>query len=77
MAWNLYGLVTCQVGDLESLVEIPDGNNTKMTVKQFIEDNYDFKKDFIPVVSIMHIVWMAVFLFVFAYAIKAINFQRR
>ena len=75
MAWNLYGLVTCQVGDVETQVQIPDG--TSMTVKQFVKDNYDYKTDFIPVVAVVHLAWIAVFLFVFAYAIKSINFQRR
>ena len=67
---SLYGLVTCQVGDIKTLLEIPDDKNTKRTVKQFIKDNYDYKNDFLPVVGVVHLVWIGVFFFVVTYCIK-------
>lgn len=75
MAWTIYGLVTSQVGYKNDVIEIPGAGN--MTVKAFLKLAMGFEQDFLPVVAVVHLVWIAVFLFVFAYAIKFINFQRR
>lgn len=71
IAWTLYGLVASQYGDLKSTV---DGN---ATVEDFIKDYFDFKHDFLGVVAAALIGFTVLFVFVFAYAIKVFNFQRR
>ena len=72
VAWTLYGLVASQFGDIQStLLE----NN--QTVKQFLDDYFGFKHDFLGVVAAVVVGFVVLFLFIFAYAIKAFNFQKR
>ncbi|KAJ9692497.1 hypothetical protein PVL29_011517 [Vitis rotundifolia] len=72
VAWTLYGLVTSQFGDIQDT--LLDKNQT---VEQFLDDYFGFKHDFLGVVAAVVVGFVVLFLFVFAYAIKAFNFQRR
>ncbi|RVW77076.1 Pleiotropic drug resistance protein 1 [Vitis vinifera] len=72
VAWTLYGLVTSQFGDIQDT--LLDKNQT---VKQFLDDYFGFKHDFLGVVAAVVVGFVVLFLFIFAYAIKAFNFQRR
>ncbi|GMI81953.1 ATP-binding cassette G39, PLEIOTROPIC DRUG RESISTANCE 11, pleiotropic drug resistance 11 [Hibiscus trionum] len=74
-AWTLYGLVTSQLGDKNSNLELPGLPN--VTVKTYMKEMFGFEYDFLPVVAAAHIGWCLLFFFVFAYAIKFLNFQRR
>ncbi|KAL6334310.1 hypothetical protein AAG906_014711 [Vitis piasezkii] len=47
------------------------------TVEQFLDDYFGFKHDFLGVVAAVVVGFVVLFLFIFAYAIKAFNFQRR
>ncbi|KAB2085662.1 hypothetical protein ES319_A05G414200v1 [Gossypium barbadense] len=75
VAWTIYGLVTSQVGDKSDMVvttgEIP------IAIKDFLEKSLGFDYSFLPAVVAAHIGWVLLFLFVFAYGIKFLNFQRR
>ncbi|KAL2509221.1 ABC transporter G family member 39 [Forsythia ovata] len=75
VAWTIYGLVTSQVGDKSSLLEVPGAGN--MTVKAYLKESLGFKHEFLPVVGVMHLVWVLIFFFGFAFGIKFLNFQRR
>lgn len=75
VAWTIYGLVASQVGNNNAVLEIPGAGN--MTVKAYLKENLGFKYDFLPVVAVVHLGWILIFLFVFAYGIKFFNFQRR
>ncbi|TYH18983.1 hypothetical protein ES288_A05G316500v1 [Gossypium darwinii] len=75
VAWTINGLVTSQVGDKDDPVVIP--GELPMTVKAYLETHLGFRYDFLPVVVAAHIGWVLLFLFVFAYGIKFLNFQRR
>ncbi|XP_065855877.1 ABC transporter G family member 39-like [Euphorbia lathyris] len=75
VAWTIYGLVSSQVGDKDDIIEIPGAGN--MTVKAFLKENMGYDRNFLPVVAVAHIGWILVFLFVFAYGIKYLNFQKR
>ncbi|KAE8682026.1 Pleiotropic drug resistance protein 2 [Hibiscus syriacus] len=75
VAWTINGLVTSQVGDKLDPVEITGGFET--TVKAYLETHLGFKYDFLPAIVAAHIGWVLLFLFVFAYGIKFLNFQRR
>ncbi|XP_009628925.1 pleiotropic drug resistance protein 2-like [Nicotiana tomentosiformis] len=75
VAWTIYGLVTSQVGDKNNLVEIPGGG--EVPLKLYLKENFGFEYDFLGVVAAMHVVWAVFFCFIFAYAIKFLNFQRR
>ena len=76
VAWTLYGLVTSQVGDKSTDLELP-GLGTSIPVKTFLKDSLDFDYDFLPAVAVAHVGWVLLFFFVFAYGIKFLNFQRR
>ncbi|CAH9108624.1 unnamed protein product [Cuscuta epithymum] len=75
VAWTIYGLITSQVGDKTSMVEIPGG--VDMSVKDYLKVGFGFDYDFLGVVAAAHVGWALLFCFVFAYAIKFFNFQRR
>jgi len=74
-AWTLYGIVTSQLGDDNAEVEIPGAKN--MMVKELIKETFGYEYHFLPVVVIVHLGWVLLFLFVFACAIKFLNFQKR
>ncbi|XP_050235153.1 ABC transporter G family member 39-like [Mercurialis annua] len=75
LAWTLYGLIVSQLGNLETLVEVPGAAN--VSVKEFLKQNFGFEHDFLGVVAVVHIGWILIFFFVFAYGIKFLNFQKR
>ncbi|GAB2272212.1 ABC transporter G member 34 [Dionaea muscipula] len=75
VAWTLYGLVTSQVGDMTTTLEIPGSDNT--SIKAFLKSYLGYDYDFLPVVVAAHLGWALLFLFVFAYSIKFLNFQTR
>ncbi|XP_059665975.1 pleiotropic drug resistance protein 2-like [Cornus florida] len=75
VAWTIYGLVTSQAGDKDEMVVVPEDG--AMQVKVYLEKYYGFKYDFLGAVAIAHVGWVLLFLFVFAYGIKFLNFQRR
>ncbi|ESW34861.1 hypothetical protein PHAVU_001G187700 [Phaseolus vulgaris] len=74
-AWTLYGIVTSQLGDENAEVEIPGAEN--MVVKEVLKENFGYEYQFLPVVAVVQIGWVLLFLFVFAYSIKFLNFQKR
>ncbi|OMO49679.1 ABC-2 type transporter [Corchorus olitorius] len=76
VAWTLYGIVTSQVGDKNTLLEIP-GSSSNIQVKTYLKEMFGFEYDFLPIVALVHIGWCLLFFFVFAYGIKFLNFQRR
>ncbi|CAL5207748.1 unnamed protein product [Lathyrus oleraceus] len=75
VAWTIYGLVTSQVGDMNSPIEVP--GYRLMTVKDYLERRLGFEHDFLGFVVLAHIAFCLLFLFVFAYGIKFLNFQKR
>jgi ABC-type multidrug transport system permease subunit len=76
VAWTLYGLLVSQYGDDERSVKLSDGIHQVM-VKQLLEDVMGYKHDFLGVSAIMVVAFCVFFSLVFAFAIKAFNFQRR
>ncbi|XP_027349244.1 ABC transporter G family member 34-like [Abrus precatorius] len=74
-AWTIYGLVTSQLGDEIAQVQIPEAGH--MGLKELLKENLGYDYHFLPVVAVVHIGWVLLFLFVFAYSIKLFNFQKR
>ncbi|KAJ9692524.1 hypothetical protein PVL29_011532 [Vitis rotundifolia] len=72
VAWTLYGLVASQFGDIQDRFE-----DTGVTVEQYLDNYFGFKHDFLGVVAAVIVGFAVLFLFIFAFAIKAFNFQRR
>ncbi|KAI3789672.1 hypothetical protein L2E82_02474 [Cichorium intybus] len=70
-AWTLYGLVASQFADSEDMLENGE------TIKDFLERYFGFERSFLGVVVGMLVGFTLLFASVFAFAIRAINFQRR
>ncbi|XP_049933546.1 pleiotropic drug resistance protein 2-like isoform X3 [Nymphaea colorata] len=75
VAWTLYGLITSQVGDLVSPIAVPGQGTT--TVKQFLNDSLGYKESFLGAVAGVHVAFVVLFLGIFAFAIRHLNFQKR
>nr|XP_043627443.1 pleiotropic drug resistance protein 1-like isoform X5 [Erigeron canadensis] len=71
IAWTLYGLVASQFGD------ITDRLDTGETVADFVHDFFGFEFDFVKYVAVIIVGFTVLFGFIFAYSIKAFNFQKR
>ncbi|KAI3875052.1 hypothetical protein MKW98_019625, partial [Papaver atlanticum] len=72
VAWTLYGLAVSQFGDIQTTMV-----DTGVTVEFFMQDYFGFKRDFQPVVAVVVVGFTVLFAFIFAFAIKTFNFQRR
>ncbi|XP_071709149.1 pleiotropic drug resistance protein 1-like isoform X3 [Rutidosis leptorrhynchoides] len=70
-AWTLYGLVTSQFGDITGKLD------TGETVAEFVHQFYGFEFDYIKYVAVIIVGFTVLFGFIFAYSIKAFNFQKR
>ncbi|KAJ3673148.1 hypothetical protein LUZ60_006522 [Juncus effusus] len=75
VAYTIYGVITSQLGDLETMVEIPGTDS--LSVKDFLRLNLGYRYDFLGYNVLIHFAFVIVFLFVFAYSIKHLNFQKR
>ncbi|KAF3628286.1 ABC transporter G family member 39 [Capsicum annuum] len=75
ISWTIYGLITSQVGDRNDSVEVPGIG--EIPLKLFLQEYLGFEYDFLGFVAVAHVAWVVLFCFVFAYAIKFLNFQRR
>nr|AGT28055.1 pleiotropic drug resistance transporter 3 [Panax ginseng] len=73
VAWSLYGLLASQFGDVKD-VALQD---TNQTVEEFLKTYYGYHHDFLGVVAAMVSCFAILFAFIFAYSIKAFNFQKR
>ncbi|KAI9124611.1 hypothetical protein K1719_004533 [Acacia pycnantha] len=75
-SWTVYGIITSQIGDKTSLVQVP-GSSAPISVKDYLKKQMGFEYGFLGTVLVAHIAFVVLFLFVFAYGIKFLNFQRR
>lgn len=71
MSWTLYGLVASQFGDIKDTLESGE------TVEEFVRNYFGYRQEFLGVVAVMHIGMSLLFGFIFAFSIKAFNFQKR
>ncbi|KAL1810497.1 hypothetical protein DCAR_0730200 [Daucus carota subsp. sativus] len=76
VAYTLYGLIASQFGDITDKT-IPDDNDGRQTVQKFIEDYFGFNHDSVWAVALATAGFAIAFGAIFAYSIKAFNFQRR
>lgn len=74
-AWTLYGLLTSQLGNKDTPIQVPGFG--PISVKAYLEKQMGYEYSFLGVVAVAHIAFVALFLFVFAYSIKFLNFQKR
>ncbi|XP_024964759.1 pleiotropic drug resistance protein 1-like isoform X3 [Cynara cardunculus var. scolymus] len=71
VAWTLYGLVASQFGDMDDELE------SGQTVSEFVSSYFGFEHDFIGYVALIVVGFAVLFGFIFAYSIRAFNFQTR
>ncbi|PON90758.1 ABC type transporter protein [Trema orientale] len=72
VAWTLNGLVASQFGDVKERLE-----ESGETVEDFVRNYFGFEHDFLGVVAIVVVGIPLLFGFIFAFSIKALNFQTR
>jgi len=75
VAWTIYGVIASQFGDISRTVTVP-GNPDKI-VKEILKETYGMKHDFLGYVVLAHFGYILIFLFLFAYGTKTLNFQKR
>ncbi|KAK6914939.1 hypothetical protein RJ641_020056 [Dillenia turbinata] len=75
VAWTLYGLVASQFADFKDPID--EGRTIPRSVEQYLEAYYGFKHDYIGFCAIVVAGLAVIFACIFAYSIKAFNFQRR
>ncbi|RDX94998.1 ABC transporter G family member 34, partial [Mucuna pruriens] len=71
VAWTLYGLVASQYGDNRDTLE------NGQRVEEFVRSYFGFEHDFLGVVAIVVAGFSVLFALIFAFGIKAFNFQKR
>ncbi|KAK4479596.1 hypothetical protein RD792_015114 [Penstemon davidsonii] len=76
MAWSVYGLIVSQYGDVEDTIRVP-GETIKPSIKAFIEDHFGYNLNFMGPAAAVLICFTFLFAFMYAYCIKALNFQKR
>lgn len=76
VAWTVYGLIVSQYRDVTEEISVP-GETNKPSIKDFIEDYYGFKSDFMGPVAGVLVAFTLFFAFIFAFCIKILNFQTR
>ncbi|XP_074276949.1 ABC transporter G family member 39-like [Silene latifolia] len=75
VAWTMYGLVTSQVGDKTSTIEVPEIGSVPLST--YLKQVFGYEYDFLPFVVVAHLGWVVLFFLVFAYSIRIFNFQKR
>ncbi|KAH6757589.1 hypothetical protein C2S51_038737 [Perilla frutescens var. frutescens] len=71
ISWTLYGLVASQFGDVQAQLD------TNETVQEFVTNYFDFRHDFVGYVAIIIVGISVLFAFIFAFSIRAFNFQKK
>ncbi|XP_022144931.1 ABC transporter G family member 38 [Momordica charantia] len=71
VSWSLYGMVASQYADIQTKLD------TGETVAEFMQQYYGFRYDFLWVVSVALLGFTLLFVLVFVYSTKSLNFQRR
>ncbi|KAL6656651.1 hypothetical protein ACP70R_004431 [Stipagrostis hirtigluma subsp. patula] len=76
VAWTIYGVIGSQFGDVDRRVTV-HGSSNDMMVKEFLRESLGIKHDFLGYVVLGHFGFILLFLVLFAYGTKKLNFQKR
>ncbi|PON57941.1 ABC type transporter protein [Parasponia andersonii] len=71
VSWTLYGLVASQFGDIKETFDSGE------TVEHYVKSYFGFESDFVGAVAVVLVGISVLFGFIFAFSIKAFNFQKR
>ncbi|KAJ9179246.1 hypothetical protein P3X46_011056 [Hevea brasiliensis] len=76
VAWTVYGLIVSQYRDAEDRLLVP-GLSPNPSIKSYIQDHYGYDPDFMGPVAVVLVGFTVFFAFVYAFAIRTLNFQTR
>ncbi|KAK7293629.1 hypothetical protein RJT34_16500 [Clitoria ternatea] len=71
VAWTLYGLVASQYGD--EMDKLENGQR----IDEFVRNYFGFEYDHLGMVAVVVVIFSMLFAIIFAFGIKAFNFQKR
>ncbi|KAI4316280.1 hypothetical protein L6164_024275 [Bauhinia variegata] len=71
VAWTLNGLLASQYGDVKEKLE------SGQTIEEFVRSYFGFKHELVGLVAVVVAGFAAFFALIFAFGIKALNFQKR
>ncbi|KAG6550310.1 hypothetical protein Mapa_008271 [Marchantia paleacea] len=75
VAYSLYGSILTQFGNLNDNLLMYDGSTTQIDV--LLRERFGFKMSFLPLTSVMVLLFTVLFASLFVFAIARFNFQRR
>uniref|UniRef100_A0A0E0JZ33 ABC transporter domain-containing protein n=1 Tax=Oryza punctata TaxID=4537 RepID=A0A0E0JZ33_ORYPU len=75
VSWTIYGVIASQFGGNDGSLSVPDGSHVAMN--QILDDNLGIRHDFLGYVILAHFGFMVIFVLIFGYSIKFLNFQKR
>lgn len=75
MAWTVYGLIVSQYHDIVVPVNISPGKS--MPTNDYIKETFGYDPNFMGPVAAVLVGFSVFFAFMYAYCIKALNFQMR
>lgn len=74
MAWTLRGIITSQLGDVQTRIVGPGFDGT---VQEFLEESLGFQQGMVGFTVAVLIGFSFFFFAIYATSIKVLNFQRR
>ncbi|RRT47204.1 hypothetical protein BHE74_00054001 [Ensete ventricosum] len=74
-AWTVYGLMVSQLGDNVDLLHV--AGRSDETVKEFLKEYLGLQDKYLSLIVSLHVAVIVLFLFVFGFSIKHLNFQKR
>jgi hypothetical protein len=77
VSWTIYGVTASQFGDVGRNVTATGSSTGTVVVKEFLDQTLGMKHDFLGYVVLAHFGYILLFVFLFAYGTKALNFQKR
>eukprot|EP00877_Chromochloris_zofingiensis_P000595 jgi/Chrzof1/10536/Cz05g02120.t1 len=75
LSYMLYGIITSQLGDVTSLMEVQPG--LSVTVQQFLSDSLGFESSFVGWCVLIMVGFIGAFWAIVYLALKRFNFQKR
>ncbi|CAB4303033.1 unnamed protein product [Prunus armeniaca] len=76
VSWTVYGLIVSQYGDMEDTIKAP-GISPDPSVKWYVENHFGYDPNFMGSVAGVLVGFTVFFAFMFAFCIRALNFQIR
>ncbi|KAI4379328.1 hypothetical protein MLD38_005643 [Melastoma candidum] len=75
VAWTVYGLIVSQYRDVTESITLPSGQT--MQTNEYIKETFGYDPNFLGPVAGVLVGFTVFFAFMYAYCIKALNFQMR